>query len=135
MMAECSHARDLWEAFRPIYARLMPNIRYTPHEAVLTANLQHLDFKEKKSKLLRTLSEIILHEIWSARCKCDKENIDPNLDRSIQSVVTTLETIIKAHYRYHINHDTLHIFKEKFCIDNVICKIDYHDYLNLYLPP
>ena len=135
MVAECSHACDLWEAFKTIYTRLLPNSPYIPHEVALTANLQHLDFRDKKSKLLRTVSEIILHEIWSARCKYEHENIPPNINRSIQSVVTSLEKIIKTHYGHHSQQKTLHKFKNNFSIDNVICSIDHQSNLTIFLPP
>ena len=134
MAAECPHAKAVWETFEPYYTKLL-TFAFIPEEAALTANLQILDDKQKqKLKLLKTLSEIILHEIWSARCKCNHENITPNLNRSVKSIVTTFETIIITHFQNHVKNNTLDTFVKNFCIDNVICSINSEYNLELYLP-
>ena len=134
------HAQPVWQSFKDIYDRLLtePGVvltNFTTLETMLTVNLIHKEPKDKTSKLLRTLTEIILHELWNSRCKALHQNIDPDLDRSRSSIYTSLHNIIKAHYKHDSKHNLLDRFKEKFCIKNVICTLDYHDNLNLDLPP
>ena len=94
-----------------------------------------MDPTKNLSKLIRTLIEVINHEIWCARCKCNYEDIKPNLRRSLASIRTNMKFILKTHYKHHLNKQSLNIFQDKFCINNAICFLDYHNQLNLKLPP
>ena len=97
-------------------------------------NLQS-NITQPKKKLLLTLTELILHELWYSRNKCEKEDIIPNTKRSIQNININMTRTIQAHYRHHKRMNDLKTFEEKFSIDNIICEVDYHKRLNLHLPP
>ena len=131
-------ARKIWERFEDNFVKLLPNVRYIFEAAALTINVAY-PHKTKQSKLTaklsRTLSEIILHEIWTSRCKHDHNEQTVNVDRSIKSINTKLKFLIKTHYREHADEDDIPTFREKFCINNALCNIDYHMQLNLFFPP
>ena len=90
---------------------------------------------EKKRKLILTLTETIINELWRSRNKCDKEGITPSKNRSIKMINKNLGMTIQTHYQQHKLTNDLKTFEEKFAIDKILCEVDYHKKLNLYLPP
>ena len=134
IFARCKHARDIWEKYEYIYKKLNPNTPFIYEETTLTINLQD-NTNEKICKLLLTITEIILLELWYSRNNCEKENIQPNLDRSTKTINRNITTIIETHYKNYKEKKDFKTFEEKFAIEKVICQVDYHKKLNLYLPP
>ena len=88
------------------------------------------------AKLVRTLTEQILYEIWISRCKhTGKEQNQVNVEWSLASIRFMLLKIWRVHYRYYATSLSFNIFEDKFCINKAICSLDYHRKLNLHLSP
>ena len=125
----------IWQKYQPVFAKLLPNSRYIYEEVALTITVQRRHVKDTKAKLFRTIVEIILHEIWSARCKCLHENIKPDVGRSLCSIRSKIRYILMAHLKTYIFEDSLQNFENLFCINNAVCSLDYMHRLILHLPP
>ena len=135
MFARCQYVREIWRIYQYIYEGFLPNVPFNYEDAVITLNIQDTKITDYKRKLILTVTEIILQELWLRRNKCVKENIIPNTRRSIKTINTNIATIIKTHHNYYNKRNNVKAFKDKFAIDNILCEIDYHDKLNLFLPP
>ena len=134
LFARCSFAEEIWKRYQYLYQLFLPNIKFNYEEAALTINLQQ-QMTEKKRKLILTLTETIINELWRSRNKCDKEGITPSRNRSIKMINKNLGMTIQTHYQQHKITNDLKTFEEKFAIDKILCEVDYHKKLNLYLPP
>ena len=134
LFAQCKFSQEIWKSYKDVFKKLLPTIPFVYEHVTLTINL--LTVKDKNiSKLILTLTTYILYEIWLTRNKCMKENVKPNVDRSTRAINKNVNDILKAHYKYHKVRKSLHIFRTKFTINNVLCTLDYHNKLNLNLPP
>ena len=132
------YARRIWEEYEDVYVKLYPHQRYIFEAAALTFNAQTKSKKPQdkyKSKLSRTVSELLIHEIWVSTCQHDHEERQVNVERSLRSIRTKITNIIKVHYRHYGQINDMNTFKNKFCINAALCSIDYHMKLNLFLPP
>ena len=135
LFVRCATFSNLvWARYMPVFRTLFPGERLVFEEMALTVTVQDKDKKDKSAKLFRTIVEVILHEIWSARCKCLHEHIQPNVDRTIRSIRSNLAKVIKAHYRHHIFYQSIDFFVENFCINGAVCTLDDADNLRLLLP-
>ena len=134
LFARCKHATNIWKTYKNIYTKLIPNKPYIYEQTALTINIQSIEHK-KTRKLVTTLTEIILKEIWTTRNKVDKENIEPSKDRSKNRINKELTDLITIHYTHNKRTNTFQNFTEKFAINEALCSLDYHNRLNLHLPP
>ena len=135
IFARCTHAQQIWKTYQHIYESLLPNTIFIYEEVALTINLQEPNITIQKIKLLLTITTIILYELWISRNKCEKENIQPNKDRSVLTINTNITEIIRVHYNHYKVKNDMQTFREKFTINKTLCDVDYHNILNLYLPP
>ena len=135
IFAKCQHAQEIWRKYQDIYQRLLPRTKFCYEEAALTVNLQDIKQPSPTSKLVLTITTIILYQLWNSRNKYEKEDIIPDIDRSITTINNNLKQIIVTHYRHNKLNNTLSTFIKGFCIKNILCSIDYHNSLDLFLPP
>jgi hypothetical protein len=134
IFSRCKHATNVWQMYKPIYTKLLPNQPYIYEQNALTINLQNIT-NPKIRKLLLTLTEIILQELWNTRNLCYKEQIQPCKNTSKNRINREMTEIINAHYKYHRLNNTLQTFRQKFTIEGALCSLNYRDKLNLHLPP
>ena len=120
--------------YKNIYIKLIPNKPFIYEQAALTINLQSIEHK-KTRKLVTTMTEIILKELWTTRNKTEKEGIEPSKERSKNRINKELTDLIKIHYTQSKRTNDFQTFSEKFAIKEAICSLDYHNDLNLHLPP
>ena len=111
--ARCDHAREIWETYEYIYKLILPQIKFNYEYTVLTLNIQRLSMKNNKHKLILTLTELIIYELWMARNKKDKEGIERNKERSIKTINKNFSIIINTHYKHHKRTNTMENFKEE----------------------
>ena len=116
----CPRIRQIWTGYQPILTKLT-NIQNKPEEHILT--LSTANQNESTTKLLLTITQIILYEIWKTRnnYKYDKTQIPQDIIRN--KINTRIWNIIQIHYKYHKTNGTINIFKELFCINNALAKI------------
>ena len=114
-------ARKIWEIFEDYYVKVMPDVRFVFEKAALTINVQHKHHKDKVAKLSRTLTEQIIYEIWTSRCKmAGKEKRVVNVERSLKSIKTKLSRIIRTYYRFYQACNNIKAFEDLFCINKAI---------------
>ena len=135
IFARCKHACNVWTLYKPIYTKLLPNKPYIYEHNALTINLKSQTVKPKIKKLLLTITEIILQELWQTRNQCYKEGIQPSKETSKNRINKNITRMIRTHYKYHKYNNTLRKFKDKFLINQALGDLDYHNELNLHLPP
>ena len=134
LFARCKHATNIWKMYKNIYIKLIPNKPHIYEQAALTINLQSIEHK-KTRKLVTTVTEIILKEIWTTRNKVDKENIQPSKDRSKNKINKEITDLITIHYTHSKRTNNYKEFIDKFAIKDAICSLDQQNKLNLHLPP
>ena len=136
-LVQCpEYARKVWDKYSTVYTKLLPSIIHYHEVAALTVNIQNKKAKSDTAKLVRTLTEQLLYEIWISRCKhTGKEQKKVNVERSISSIRFKFLKILRVHYRHYAKSASFNIFEEKFCVNKAICSLDYHNKLNLHLPP
>lgn len=130
LFAQCKHAKNIWKAYEPIYTKLVPNKPNIYEHNILTKNVQH-KMCPKKRKVILTMTEIILEEIWKTRNKMWKEGIEPSKTRSKNRINNNITDIITTHFK----NDGINDFKTKFTMDQALCTVDNELKLQIHLPP
>ena len=59
--------------------------------------VKYLDYQFLKDY---TLTNIIMHELWTSRNKFEKDNILPNIERSVKTINSKLKYIIDVRYKH-----------------------------------
>ena len=117
----CPRINQIWTHYQPTLTKLT-NIQNKPEEHILT--LSTANQNKSTTKLLLTITQIILYEIWTTRnnYKYDKTQIPQDIIRT--KINTRIRNIIQIHYKYHKTNGTVNIFTELFCINNALVKIE-----------
>ena len=134
VFAQCKHACNVWNTYKAIYTTLLPNKPYIYEHNALTINLQH-NIPKHTRKLLLTLTEIIVNELWASRDNCYKHKVQPSIIRSKNRINHAVTKLIQTHYRYHKYRNSLPTFANNFTMDQALCSLDCNDDLLLNLPP
>ena len=85
---------------------------YTPQEHILTLSSNNLNPKNKK--LVLTLTQIIIYEIWQARNNLKYDNTQLTQQTIINKIITQIQAILNTHYNHHKEQDTLDQFHTSF---------------------
>ena len=123
IFARCSFANEIWFRYSCVFKKLQPNHPFHYEAAVLSLHVLHPHTSAPLKKLLLTLTQTILYEIWIARNKKRYDRLAPNVDRSMQSIKSTLTFILKTHYTHHLKQHTLPLFCKLFCIKTALCHL------------
>ena len=134
LFAQCKHARNIWEMYKPIYTKLLPDEPYIYEHNVLTKNVQE-KMCPKIRKLVITITEIILEEIWKTRNMAWKEGIEPRKEISKNRINRNITFLLKTHYKENCNDNNIENFKSKFSMVQALCSIDERQRLRIHLPP
>merc|ERR1712141_416979 len=81
LFSRCKHACNVWQYYKPIYSKLLPNIPFIYEQAALTINLRKT-VNSKTRKLTLTLTELIVKELWTTRNNWLHNDIEPSKIRS-----------------------------------------------------
>ena len=117
----CPRIKQIWTDYQPVLTKFT-NIQNKPEEHILT--LSTANQNESTTKLLLTITQVILYEIWTTRnnYKYDKTEIPQDIIRT--KINTRIQNIIQIHYKYHKTNGTINIFKELFCINKALAKVE-----------
>ena len=96
VFARCQIAGKIWKTYDKMYEKLLPNIRFIYEEAAISLNLVDTTITPNTRKLTLILTNIILHELWTPRNKFEKDNILPNIDRSVTTINPMLKDILEV---------------------------------------
>ena len=64
-----------------------------------------------------------MYEKWISRNNVKYDKIQMTQETIIVKIITHLNNLITAHYKLHKLNDTLTLFQQAFCINNVIATI------------
>ena len=124
IFAECPFARGVWNKYFYIYSAMLerPQVNYT--EALFSTALP----KDKhRQLLLLTITTLIVHELWRARCKQYKEKVPTNVANSTRIINSRIRIIHFAYAKKCFN------YVRRLCIPSPICNMD-NGLLNFTLP-
>ena len=100
----------------------MTGNKNSPQQHILTLSVR----KQNKhtTKLILTIIQIIIHEIWTTRNnpKYDKTLIPQHT--IINKINAQIRNITNIHCKYHKLNEALNIFQDSFCIKQAIAKIE-----------
>ena len=110
----CDIASQIWNRYFPIFANLhnRQNIAYT--EALFPHTLPA---DKHKARLLRTISGIIIHELWRARCAHKHDHTPANINTSTANINAR---IIRTHCAYISMQPD---YEKTLCLPSPICSI------------
>ena len=98
LFARCKVATKIWKTYQQIYLKLTGQVTFNYEQTVLTINLVGTDINDKQRKLTLTLTNIILQEIWNSRNKFEKENLLPNIERSVKTINSKIRFIVTTYF-------------------------------------
>ena len=117
LFTTCSRIQNIWKYFQPIYNKLAKKA-HTPQEHILTLSSNNLN--SNNNKLVLTLTQIIIYEIWQARNNLKYDNSQLTQKTIINKIITQIQAILNTHYNHHKEQDTLDQFDASFCINRAI---------------
>ena len=124
VFARCPIATSIWQTYQPIYEKLIPDSPFRYEKHVLGIPLIQQARDPLLVKLLNTLTQIIVSQLWYSRNCFEKENKPPNIERIIVSINATFQQILNSHFHSLLSQGRLDIFQAKFAISNAICKVE-----------
>ena len=129
-------ARTLWKRYQHIYTKLLPNRRYIYEQNVLGINLQSKKIDIKIKKILLTITEIIINELWLTRRKKwpAEPPVEPNIRASIIRINGNITRLIRTHYKYHKSQGSIDKFKDRFLREQALGHLNERNELVLHLP-
>ena len=121
---ECTYAETVWNRYYDIYIQLLsrPHLHYTH---VLFPTILPKD--KHKARLVLTITGMIVHELWRARCAAKHDHIPTNADTSTAYINARLK---RLHFAYlHTQPD----YEKHLCLPSPICTA-HNDTLQFTLP-
>ena len=112
---------QIWANYQPTLNKLT-NRQNKPEQHILT--LSTINQNKFTTKLLLTVTQIILYKIWTTRNNYKYDNTQISQDIIKTKINSLIRNIIHTHYKHHKINGTLNIFKELFCINNAVAKIE-----------
>ena len=119
IFARCSFAKQLWTVYKPCFTAFQPDVLFQYERTVLTLNLTDGTVPFPLKRLIITLTNLILTELWTVRNKYRYDRLYPNLARSCHTVNSHLKFLLNTQYERHLCDDTLPLFTDRFLIGNV----------------
>ena len=123
----------IWETYQKVYEKLLPGKRFIYEEAAIPLNLVDTNINQNTRKLTLTLTNIIIHELWTSRNKFEKDNTLPNIERSVKTINTRMGNILEIRFRHFKSKNNIQTFKNLFTINDSICTIA-NERLKMTLP-
>ena len=127
LFIQCIRIRNIWKHYQTILTKLTGK-NYTPQQHILTLNT--LTTNKNTTKLIITIIQIIIYEIWQSRNNYKFENKLLPQQTIINKINAQLNSILLLHYKKHKVQDTLQIFHQQFCINDAIAKLQNKTLIN-----
>ena len=94
----CTRVKKIWKYFQPTYEKPTKQ-QYIPQQHIFTLRANNLNPKDKK--LIPTLTQLIMYEIWTSRNNIKYDKIQLSHETIITKILTQLRNIITVHYKLH----------------------------------
>lgn len=121
LFTECPRIKKIWTYYQRKITQLIGK-NYKPQLQILTLSTNNLN--KHTTKLILTIIQIILHEIWTSRNNYKYDNTLIPQYTIITKINAKIENIINTHYKNHKLNGRLDVFKQLFCINHGIAKIE-----------
>ena len=112
---ECPFARNVWNRYHYAYASLV-GTQALSYGDVLFSTM--LPANRHQRLLVLTLTNVIMHELWRARCQQQKNGVPTNVNTSTAVINSKLKSIHLAYFHQAPNYVT------KLCLPSVLCQED-----------
>ena len=121
LFTECQRIDKICEYYQTHLTKLTGQ-KNSPQQHLLTLSTN----KQNKhtTKLILTIVQIIIYEIWTSRNNHKYDKTLTPQDTIINKINAQIRNIIHTHYKYHKLNETLNIFQELFCIKEAIAKLE-----------
>ena len=106
-----------WQYFQPTYKKFKKR-QHTPQQHIFTLSTSNLNFKNKK--LILTLTQLIMYELWTSRNISKYDKIQLSLETTTTKILTQLQNILTAPYKLHKLNEMLPAFQQLVCINNAL---------------
>ena len=110
----------MWKYFQPTYEKLTKR-QHTPQQQAFALSANNLNSKNKK--LILTLTQLIMYEIWTSRNSRKYDKVQLLQETIITKILMQLRDILTAHNKSPKLNETLTRFQQLFCINNALAKI------------
>ena len=77
----------------------------------------------KIKKLMLTLIQLMIYEIWESRNNYKYEKINLIQKTIINKINSKIRIILNVHFKIHQINDTLQQFEKTFCMNNALAKL------------
>ena len=94
LFTTCNRIKKIWTYFKPTYRKLTKR-KQTPQEHIFTLSANNLNSKNKK--LILTITQIIMYEIWTSRNNMKYDKTQLPQETIITKILTQLRNILTVH--------------------------------------
>ena len=98
----------MWKYFQPTYEKLTKR-QHTPQQQAFALSANNLNSKNKK--LILTLTQLIMYEIWTSIINSKYDKIQLSQETIITKILTQLRNMLTAHYKSPKLNKTLPTFQ------------------------
>ena len=121
LFIKCNRIQNIWKNYHATYQKLTKQ-QHTPQEHILTLSSNNISSKCKK--LILTLTQIIIYEIWQSRNNLKCDNLQLSQNTIINKINSQIKFILNTHCKLHKEQDSLDQFQTNFCINNAIAQLN-----------
>ena len=116
----CKKARTVWMAFRKIYETLLPQKKFNIVHSIFYINIETLPQHSPLAKLVTTITNLIITELWRSRNLREKENKSETGTKVIENIKREIKYICKMKYNKYARENEVEKFHKTFSINNAI---------------
>ena len=116
----CKKARTVWTAFRKIYETLLPQKKFNIVHSIFYINIETLPQHSPLAKLVTTITNVIITELWRSRNLREKENKSETGTKVIENIKREIKYICKMKYNKYARENEVEKFHKTFSINNAI---------------
>ena len=124
LFIQCTRIKNIWKHYQAILTKLIGQSQ-TPQQHLFNINIPNAN--KNKAKLTITIIQIILFEIWQSPSNLKYEH---KLLPQQTIIDAQLNNILQIQYKKHKLQDTLDTFRDHFCINEAIAKIQNNTLIN-----
>ena len=121
LFIKCNRIQNIWKYYHATYQKLTKQ-QDTPQEHILKLSSNNISSKCKK--LILTLTQIIIYEIWQSRNNLKYDNVQLSQNTIINKINSQIKFIVNTHCKLHKEQDSLDQFQTNFCINNAIAQLN-----------
>ena len=115
---KCPRIDKIWTYYQPILTKLTKKNQHKPEQHLLMISVTNQN--KPTTKLILTIIQIILYEIWITRNNYKYDKIQISQDTTKTKINAQIQNIIQTHYKHHRLNGTLNIFQDLFCIKQAL---------------